>query len=732
MKKVIIYLLLIIASNSLAAQLVIYQNLNQTGNSATCVASTIYKSATVPNGLDNQIKSITLSQGFMATLAENENGTGESFCYVARTSNIAVNLAVAMQDKVSFIRVLPILNVMKKGICTQSNLLPDSLNVTWFYDWGVNDVPTATRDYSLMTFGSSFVTETKIDGYINKPGINSMLSFNEPDAVGQANVLVGNAAPLYKKVLRTGYRMGSPATTEGEWDNWLLDFMNLAKQDNMRVDHICIHWYDWGNWLSTNNATPTAASVLTRFKSYINAVYNLYKKPIWITEFNCNVNRTTQTHLDFMALALPYLETDPRIERYAYFFEDHAPAHANGGLTPLGQLYTNHISTPAITSNIIDTRSASPEIISWNTSAITGGGQSVANFMPTYIHPNLVAVTGLQRGSGTSFLSTSISNGFWGNNGFAYASAAHGADSNKVLTFSVQSTNGMQVSYTTIDSFKIRIASSGPIKYQIDYSLNGATYVPITTITGPPRTTGNYSLPPVDLYQIAALQNVPPTSVVTFRIAPYDCIGNGVFYFGAGTSDAGADFNVTGTFSPNVVLPINLTQFQAQQIDNTVKLSWQTQYENNFSHFLLERSTDLINYQVIVHVMGSGRTSGANYAYDDAPSTDALKYYYRLKSIDLNGKYVYSKILVAHFSIGNKLLLYPTLVTGSQVTAAFAKVKTHSVISIVNTQGKLIKQLPLLKGTTQLVIHLEGIAAGTYRMILGNTSGKQSQQFIIQ
>ena len=732
MKKILIFLLAMVAGSYLPAQLIIYQNVNQSGNSATCTVNTIFKGAGIPGGLNNGIKSITLSQGYMATLAANENGTGESFCYVAAVSNVTVNLAYALQDKVSFIRVLPLKNTKKRGACTQNNLLPDTLNATWFYDWGTNDTSAANREYALMTWGSSWVTESRIDGYISKPGITSILSFNEPDAVGQSNVIVGNAAPLYKKVLRTGYRMGSPATTEGEWDNWLLDFMNLARQDTMRVDYIAIHWYDWGNWLSTLNPAPTASSVLTRFKNYINAVYNLYKKPIWITEFNCNVNRTAQTHLDFMALALPYLDSDPRIERYSYFFEDHIPETSNGALTPIGQLYANHVSTPAIATNIFDTRSASPELVSWNTSAITGGGQSVANFMPTYVAPDITVVSGLQRGSGTSFSPTSVSNGFWGSNGFARVSAAHGIDSNKILTFSLQSTNGKNVSYTTIDSFKIRIAGNGPIRYQIDYSINSGPFMPITTITGPPRTTGNYSLAPVDLFGIAALQNVPPTSIVTFRITPFDCTGDGVFYFGAGTSDATSDLSITGRLSDNISLPVTLSAFRSQKINNKVTLTWTTQSENNFSHFLLERSTDGRNYEAIANIKGSGNFSGGGYTYQDAPNLSNPKYYYRLKMVDNDEKFTYSRVLVENFTGKKSIAIYPTVVTGNQVTVVYNKVSGKAEMKILASDGKMVKRMNLNEGSGYEMVDLSGVASGMYVLVLQDAEGIQTSKFIKQ
>ncbi len=548
MKKILQFLILLAFSNQLNAQLIIHQNYDQTGTNATCLSNTIYKGATIPGGLNNGIKSITLSLGFQAVLAANEDGTGESFCYVAAVSNVTVNLALPLQDKISFIRVLPVTSVNKKGACTQIDLLPSLLNVPWFYDWGVNDNSAPGREYTLMTWDENWVsTEAKVDELIAKPNITSLLTFNEPDGIGQANITWYNGAALYKRVLRTGYRMGSPATTESEYRVWLLKFMNRAKRDSLRIDYVAVHWYDWGGWFSNGfEVNPDVNVVFNRFKSYVAAAYNLYKKPIWITEFNANVNRPTAVHQAFMTLALPWLETNPQVERYSYFFEDSSPEAVSGVLTPLGQFYKDHVSTPAITTNIVDTRSPFSEIISWNTSAITGGGQSVTNFMPTSIATDLTAVTGLTRGSGTTLSPGSISNGFWGANSFSTTTAAAGITANKMLNFQLQSTNGKTVSYNSIDSIKIRIAADGPIAYQVDYQINAGAFMLAGILTGPTAVTGNFTLNPLNLSGIAALQNVPPTSTVTFRITPYNASGAGVFYIGAGTSDLGPDLSITG------------------------------------------------------------------------------------------------------------------------------------------------------------------------------------------
>ena len=82
----------------------------------------------------------------------------------------------------------------------------------------------------------------------------------------------------------------------------------------------------------------------------MNNVHNLYNLPIWITEFNGNVNRTDSVNLEFMKLALPYLDSISYIERYAWFSSDQNCEFFDtlGNLTPIGIYYSNHQSNPSI------------------------------------------------------------------------------------------------------------------------------------------------------------------------------------------------------------------------------------------------------------------------------------------------------------------------------------------------------------------------------------------------
>ena len=79
--------------------------------------------------------------------------------------------------------------------------------------------------------------------------------------------------------------------------------------------------------------------------------------PIWITEFNANPARSTAIQDAFLQLALPWLESTPYVERYAYYQTPTTSGNfldTNNNLTTTGNIYLNQISTPSIPENYMN------------------------------------------------------------------------------------------------------------------------------------------------------------------------------------------------------------------------------------------------------------------------------------------------------------------------------------------------------------------------------------------
>ena len=87
-------------------------------------------------------------------------------------------------------------------------------------------------------------------------------------------------------------------------------------------------------------------------------------------------------------------------------------------------------------------------------------------------------------------------------------------------------------------------------------------------------------------------------------------------------------------------LPVEMVLYNATCLDENISINWTTASETNNSHFLIERSEDGINWNVIGSVSGAGNsTTLIHYSFTDHFSQNAQLY--RLLQIDFNGKITY-------------------------------------------------------------------------------------------
>lgn len=97
-------------------------------------------------------------------------------------------------------------------------------------------------------------------------------------------------------------------------------------------------------------------------------------------------------------------------------------------------------------------------------------------------------------------------------------------------------------------------------------------------------------------------------------------------------------------------LPVELSTFSATALSNGVKLTWRTETETNNYGFEIERKTNSNTWVTLDFVNGNGNSnSPKEYSYVDN-SVKTGKYSYRLKQIDNDGQYAYSKIVEVDLS----------------------------------------------------------------------------------
>ena len=98
----------------------------------------------------------------------------------------------------------------------------------------------------------------------------------------------------------------------------------------------------------------------------------------------------------------------------------------------------------------------------------------------------------------------------------------------------------------------------------------------------------------------------------------------------------------------SIVLPVTILSFNAHYVSaNNVKVSWSTTDEVNASYFDVERSSNSADFGVIAKVNASESNNPVhNYSVNDPlNNVNSNIVYYRLRIVDKDGKYKYSKII---------------------------------------------------------------------------------------
>lgn len=172
---------------------------------------------------------------------------------------------------------------------------------------------------------------------------------------------------------------------------------------------------------------------------------------------------------------------------------------------------------------------------------------------------------------------------------------------------------------------------------------------------------------------------------------------NNVSFYFVGNA-ANGSFSSDGDYiysnSSSTVLPAILNNFNAIIKDRIVKLSWDVTEEMNIAYYEIEKSSDA---QMFLSLNKLYPTISKLYIYEDKnPSYVNKPVYYRIKIVEKDGSFKYSKVVSATINAKDIYVknTYPTIVSkGSVVTTeVYSNSNQKLEIQLVDMSGKVIKQ----------------------------------------
>lgn len=138
------------------------------------------------------------------------------------------------------------------------------------------------------------------------------------------------------------------------------------------------------------------------------------------------------------------------------------------------------------------------------------------------------------------------------------------------------------------------------------------------------------------------------------------------------------------------VLPVKLSDFTAVPKDGIVKLNWVTESEVGTEWFIIEQSEDGKTWTAKGKVKASGNSVNSLHysSADNNPGNETS--YYRLRMVDADNKYEFSRVVVVHLWASVNLKSYPNPVS-STLTVELPGIPETAKLRLYSSDGKIVK-----------------------------------------
>ena len=256
-----------------------------------------------------------------------------------------------------------------------------------------------------------------------------------------------------------------------------------------------------------------------------------------------------------------------------------------------------------------------------------------------------------------------------------------------------------QINFTNLTN-PTQVSVSGPANYTTNVTTGGGLVLNTIYETGAYQTVSTVS------WTVNFTKTVANTTCLTITSTTNEVLDKD-----------GNEYPATISNNCNIVLPVELTQFQGQNQGNSHVLSWQTASEKDNAGFYIEQSTDGKVFKNIGFVKGFGTTTDKQtYAFTNRTPPLSIVYY-RLRQESTNRQIMYSKtiaVVTDSKTTKKNLSAYPN---PADRTVGIDYSTNLKSLSIYNLQGKKLME------TTDRQADISLLKAGIYILEAVDTEG---------
>ncbi len=180
------------------------------------------------------------------------------------------------------------------------------------------------------------------------------------------------------------------------------------------------------------------------------------------------------------------------------------------------------------------------------------------------------------------------------------------------------------------------------------------------------------------------------------------------------------DFSPFAIMDDGTALPVTWISFTGRAIHGEVELNWSTASEQNNSHFEVERSADAVLFNKIGRVNAAANPRIRNdYRYIDQQPIIGRSFY-RLKQVDMDGKFSYSSIIQISGVVPQGFRTW-VLPGTSQLTLQIPQtITTASTLQVYDAAGRMVVSKQVLPGLNQVDLTMQSGGVYYVRVLQGS------------
>jgi len=200
---------------------------------------------------------------------------------------------------------------------------------------------------------------------------------------------------------------------------------------------------------------------------------------------------------------------------------------------------------------------------------------------------------------------------------------------------------------------------------------------------------------------------------------------------------------VRATIDAGVVsqaLAVDWLNFVGTYNGSFIELNWSTKVDSDNDYFVVERKHESEkDFYEIGRVDGNNNMnlSQHDYDFDDYEINLSSIYYYRIKQVDKNDRFTYSRIISIHINVEDilKASIYPNPVDDQLKVEIWIPEDSEVEVKVFDHTGKAVLIIPFsdykTKGSYSELLETNRLIAGQYVLQIKTTSGVLNKKFTV-